>query len=57
MNNDELNDDGKISEIHDIGLCERVIPAIDIIQVLPGYPFMEIDFFNQGECDEDSGSY
>lgn len=35
---------------------EGVIPAIDIIQMLPGYPFMEIGFFNQGECD-DSGSY
>ena len=47
VDNDELDDDEKISEIRNTDLCEGVIPVIDIIQMLAGNPFIEIDFVNQ----------
>ena len=49
----DVDDDEEITEIHDIDPGDEITPVIDIMQMLAGNPFMEIDI-NEGECDSDS---
>ena len=49
----DVDDDEEITEIHDIDHADEITPIIDIMQMLAGNPFMEIDI-NEGGCDSDS---
>lgn len=52
MNYEEVDDDEEINENYVIDLREDLMPVIDIMQMLAGNPFKEIDFVSQEECDE-----
>ena len=48
----DVDDDEEITEIHGIDHADEITPVIDIMQMLAGNPFMEVDI--EGECDSDS---